>query len=164
MEKQLKALKVIRDCTNIANFLRREDPMALKQVNQAIKDAEGKIFIEYVPEQQRMEDILCNATECGYCSFRIVKYIFPEGQTKESLGIEYKHIELPYKGGTIVFDVPEDDDGKTYNLDKEAMFRGVKVMAEKYPKHFADFREENDDAVTADVWLQCALLGELVYG
>ena len=37
-------------------------------------------------------------------------------------------------------------------------------MAKKFPKCFADFLTENDDAETADVLLQCALFGEVRYG
>jgi len=37
-------------------------------------------------------------------------------------------------------------------------------MAEKYPRHFHNFLEENDDAETGDVFIQCCLFGEIVYG
>jgi hypothetical protein len=41
---------------------------------------------------------------------------------------------------------------------------GLQVMADKYPKHFADFMSEEDDCVTADVFLQCCLFGDIIYG
>jgi hypothetical protein len=37
-------------------------------------------------------------------------------------------------------------------------------MAREYGRHFSDMIAENDDATTADVFLQCCLFGELVYG
>lgn len=44
------------------------------------------------------------------------------------------------------------------------IMNGTNTMAEEYERHFMDVIMENDDAVTADVWLQCVLLGEVVYG
>lgn len=42
--------------------------------------------------------------------------------------------------------------------------RGLQLMAEKQPSHFSDFMEENEDAITADVFLQLVALGDVVYG
>jgi hypothetical protein len=62
---------------------------------------------------------------------------------------------------TITIDVPEDE---LRTLDRTAVARGLQVMGDKYPDHYNDLVGENDDAATADVFLQCALFGELVYG
>lgn len=61
-------------------------------------------------------------------------------------------------------DIESDEAVAIYVLNLAKIKRGLTVMAKKYPKHFADFLTENDDADTADVFLQCALLGEVVYG
>lgn len=37
-------------------------------------------------------------------------------------------------------------------------------MAEKWPRHFGNFISENEDAETGDVFIQLALLGDIVYG
>ena len=58
----------------------------------------------------------------------------------------------------------DDTMGKHLVLNRSAVEMGLTVMAEKYPKHFADMVSENDDATTGDVLVQCALLGEVVYG
>jgi hypothetical protein len=44
------------------------------------------------------------------------------------------------------------------------MAKGLQVMAEKYPVHFNNFDSDNFDAETGDVFLQCSLFGEIVYG
>jgi len=61
---------------------------------------------------------------------------------------------------------PDDEStwGTTYKLDLKAMEAGLQIMAEKYYRHFKDFIEENYDAETADVFLQCCCFGEAVYG
>lgn len=41
---------------------------------------------------------------------------------------------------------------------------GLRKMAEQHPHHFADAISERDDAVTASVFLQLILLGEVMYG
>jgi len=42
--------------------------------------------------------------------------------------------------------------------------RGLKFMAEKYARHFANLMIDDIDAETADVFLQCCLFQEIVYG
>jgi hypothetical protein len=60
-------------------------------------------------------------------------------------------------------DCPEFD-GETWRLDEAALKRGLDVMAKKYKRHFMDMIQENGDADTADVFLQCCLFGKMVYG
>lgn len=68
-------------------------------------------------------------------------------------------------GGRWTF---RDDDGEEdaalLVLDLAAVERGLAVMAERYPRAFADIGTSRADAVTADVLVQCAVLGEVVYG
>lgn len=116
---------------------------------------------------QRVQDLLTCAIDSAYGgSFYWIsgyRKVYPEGQTKESLGLQYPQIELPFKGGSIVFG---NDDPKYAGkvLDAAAMLRGLQLLADNYPKHWADFIEDNEDADTADVFLQLALFGEVVFG
>ncbi len=57
-----------------------------------------------------------------------------------------------------------EDEKARYTLTLGKIKKGLTIMAKKYPKHFASILEENTDADTADVLLQCALFGELIYG
>lgn len=54
--------------------------------------------------------------------------------------------------------------GREHKLTPETVQRGIQVMATKYPRHFKDMIEENGDATTGDVFLQCCLFGDIVYG
>lgn len=76
--------------------------------------------------------------------------------------VEYWHIELPMMEGRYVTFKDIDDD--EHRLDIDAIQRGLGVMAAKYPRHMNDALNENDDGDTADVFLQCAVFGEVVYG
>jgi len=46
----------------------------------------------------------------------------------------------------------------------QQIYDGLQRMAKQYPRHFADMISENGDATTADVFIQCCVLGEITYG
>ena len=60
--------------------------------------------------------------------------------------------------------VTDFEEEETYTLTLETLKKGLKVMAKKYSRHFEDFINENDDADTGDVFLQCAVFGDVIYG
>jgi CBS domain-containing protein len=41
---------------------------------------------------------------------------------------------------------------------------GLQTMADNYPNHWHDFINDNEDAATSDVFLQCCLYGEAIFG
>lgn len=57
----------------------------------------------------------------------------------------------------------EDETFGKYLYDA-ALVLGLRRMADKYPKHFDNFMQENEDAITGDVFLQCVVFGEVIYG
>lgn len=78
--------------------------------------------------------------------------------------------------GVMVYDcydenIDEDADDFTqfpksakHHITLDDVRKGLELMRDLYPQHWADLMEENDDAITGDVWLQLAVFGELVYG
>jgi hypothetical protein len=77
----------------------------------------------------------------------------------------------PWYDNPEVYDNPEldievmaNDDGAITRVTQESIKKGLSVMTEKYPEHMADLIGETDDADTADVFLQCVSLGEVIYG
>lgn len=69
---------------------------------------------------------------------------------------------------TVDYDpVPRDDRDpieREQHLTPAKITAGLQIMADEYPDHFADLLQDNVDAATADVFLQCCVLGEIVYG
>lgn len=133
-----------------------------------------------VPDN-RIADMLCGAFEGGsnyWC--RIQKYVAPaldklfpwDTMSDRSIGdgdnpAVYKHVQYPMSPGgkVIVRDMEADEEGgKEYTLALDLIRPGLKAMATKEPRHFGDMMSGNDDATTADVFLQCCLFGEVVYG
>lgn len=109
----------------------------------------------------RVEDLLCCGMESGpYGDFTILDYE-PEGLADECV---YPHLEVPFKGGAILMQDKYGDSDEVYRLDRAALQRGLTIMAEKYPFHASNFINENEDVITGTVFIQCALLGDIIYG
>jgi hypothetical protein len=60
--------------------------------------------------------------------------------------------------------VRDAETGERFGLRWSMILEGSQVFAQDFPRHYDDFITQNDDAVTADVWLQCVCLGDVVYG
>ena len=119
---------------------------------------------------QRIADLMVTAFEGGsgyWCHASDVALEVPD---RAPGTIYYADPAFWDGGGQIIvrYDDPDkDDEGestgrKVFGLTQLA--KGLQIMAEKYPRHFADFVAENDDADTGDCFLQCVILGDVVYG
>jgi hypothetical protein len=130
--------------------------------------------------KQRVQDLLVGWFENGYSSWtrKIGEYKLPEGLSRDDFkeggkmqGESYFHPSqiVPVTEGCtliLVVDDPDgDDDGSAieFPLNLETIQKGLQVMAEKYPSHFADILAENDDANTADIFGQCVVYGEEIF-
>jgi len=119
-----------------------------------------------------VEGILCNGFDHAISYWAEVK---ADSMAEAPEGVEWRH-QLPLvEGGFVVLEdstgeggFPEEGpfvvEGGGVILNRESLQRGLTVMGEKYPRHMADMLDENDDAITADVLIQCAVFGELVFG
>jgi hypothetical protein len=73
--------------------------------------------------------------------------------------------------GVVVYDLysceselSENEEPDRYPITIDNIRKGLELMRDQYPRHYADLVEENDDAITGDVFLQLAVFGELIYG
>jgi len=122
----------------------------------------------------RLADLLCEAFEggVGYWA-QITKYKEPSQPVDFSvfegddiLGkhiYPYIHYPLSPDGAVIIKDI-ECGENKKYTLDMDAIKKGLNIFAEKCPVHFGNWLSEDDDATTGDVFVQCCLFGEVIYG
>ena len=117
---------------------------------------------------QRRSDMLCGALEGGS------NYWYFLGDDASDIVEKYgdrsktPYVDLMWKaieaGETIPVRGNEDEDSILGSIDLVSIENGEQRMVDQYPEHFADLFAENDDATTADIWFQLAVLGELVYG
>lgn len=121
-----------------------------------------------VPDD-RIKGLLCSALEGGSNYWYMVEdYVLAEGLSFFDLqkGGKYWHpyeiIPLVEGCSLIIVDKNEDEDFRI-ELNRERIEQGLKVMAKDFPRAWADFISENDDANTGDIFLQCCCFGKLVF-
>jgi hypothetical protein len=115
-------------------------------------------------------DVLCSFTDSNYS-----EYWAEITELKEPTSWEFQttdpqcddgHWSQDYPlnpGGAIMIKDIEDDDNGIMLLNQETLQKGLQILAEKYPDHFANITKENSDAETADCLVQCSLLGDIIY-
>lgn len=138
-----------------------------------------KLQLSLAVADKRLRDILCNAFEGGsnYWYF-IEDTVCPPGTTLEDFFeggsrqdpenyFHYAELLPLEEGGALIIRTLENDEingHKSRRLDRDTIAKGCAVMAEKYARHWSNFVTEHDDAETGDVFLQCCLFGEIVFG
>jgi hypothetical protein len=141
---------------------------------QMLKQISAKIEV-HIKQEIQLKDIanlLVSAFEGGSNYwYNIKEFIKPKYEDLLVIysfngEVEYypKYISYPLSegGSLIIEDLQNVMNLKSLNLP--TIYSGIKVMAEKYPQHFNNFISGNDDAETGDVFLQCCLYGEIVFG
>jgi hypothetical protein len=120
-----------------------------------------KVTVTTELTDERIKDVLTGAFEGGSNYwYEILTYVNPN-----KVEVQYKHLDLPFvEGCGVLITDREDEDFKPVLLNREAIEKGLDIMGEKYDWHLKAILEENDDAGTSDVLLQCALFGEIVFG
>ena len=102
---------------------------------------------------ERLQDLLCCALEGGSNYwYRITSYNYPPGQNADTLDIEYQHLELPFKGGSITIQ-DQFDDFPEKELDSDSIMSGLQKFEQVARPHYYDFISDNEDAITGDIFL-----------
>lgn len=129
-------------------------------------------------DDEKIRNLLCCAFEGGSNDWYFIEDVkYPEGFTADDYGDggkaqpnsywNWSQIVPMQEGGKLIIRSQERDEvngSKEWVLDRPAIERGLKVMAEKYGRHFGDVIGGSEDGITGDVFLQCCLFGELVFG
>ena len=146
--------------------------IATSQGNHTFK----QVTIQHLISIETARNLLVSAFEGGSNYWMsIFQYIYPHGTKREdyiedgsravvdTLGHVWHpaYVLTTIKDGGLVL---WDTENEKHTLTREKLLNGFDVMAQKYPHHFRNIVDENDDAETADVLLQCALFGEIIYG
>jgi len=119
-----------------------------------------------------VECLLCSAFEGGSNYwYEIVEFVKPSkkdlyvGDDMDDKHKLFPHLQYPLsEGGAVMVQDKEGDDENVYRLDLPAIRKGLQIMAENHAHHFANVLTGNGDAETGDVFLQCCLFGDTVYG
>ena len=130
--------------------------------------------VELTIQDERLHDIFCNARYSSRDLLVVeeewdkinehwnrpvnkdVRELLPDPYTERRM---WAYIEA---GKSIAF--YDEYQEQFCELSWQRVVDGTNKMAKSYDWHFMNIITEDDDAITADVWLQCVLLGEVVYG
>lgn len=128
-----------------------------------------KIEIKYEVNMETIANLLCCAFEGGSNYWYYIEtFTAPKTLAYKSDGPDgttFQHIDYPLNVGGELEILDKENKMKSYKLNLAVIKKGLKIFAEKYPWHFANaISEGNMDAETGDVFLQCCLFGELIYG
>lgn len=118
-------------------------------------------------DTQRISDLLITAFEGG-SNYWIAQIRYDQAPLevlwRESESYpRYSYYPLN-PGGVMSIRTDDDEEQKWHRLDQEVIQRGLDLFPVKAARHFAEWMIENDDATTADVFLQLCLFGEVIYG
>jgi len=75
-----------------------------------------------------------------------------------------------FYAGDFLFDVHEIPDEsrpheiRSHRVNRAGLAAGLALMAARHGEHFGDLMTENGDGITADVFLQCVALRDVIYG
>jgi hypothetical protein len=154
-----------------------------------LEDESLAVRVETPIPYNRLLDLLTSAFEGG-SNYWIDFVHNKEGEDWDKLpkgGFQYVQ-EVPFLGGTLLIE-PNENPGtpkvpgvrtklqrrdeepykeEVWVLNLEALERGIKTMAAlKHGEgghHWPNFLNDHADAETGDVFLQCCLFGEIVFG
>lgn len=112
-----------------------------------------------IPRDQ-VESLIVSALEGGS------NYWYCEAEWSHADEVEW-YYEAPFRDGGYLRVKQRDDCGDVrpteFDLTLERVVAALTKMSAEYPDHFSDIVRENADAVTGDVFLQLAVLDEMVY-
>lgn len=119
-----------------------------------------------------VRDLLCCALEGGSNYWYVIEKVFcTHRDMAELVGGKIKDPDVYdaiVDGQGVLIGLVEEDETvhgeKQWVLNREAITRGLQSLANNRPELFAKIAIEDYDANDADVFLQYALFGELVFG
>lgn len=110
-----------------------------------------------------VEDLIITALEGGSNYWYDIIEVLP---SPNIIGDVDMYPKIMYSDGVIIG--TKDDDtingSKRWTLNRHTITRGLQAWADNMPKSFAKFMAGDYDADDADVFLQYALFGEVVFG
>lgn len=127
-----------------------------------------KIATEVEITPQRIADLMVTACEFNDATASWCSDFLPYFKTKAEACKERPWYSDPWfwEGEfTVIVSEIEGDNGERvdHTVGNAEFEKGFQILAKKYPHHFNDIVEENYDALTADLLLQCIVFGEEKY-
>jgi hypothetical protein len=115
----------------------------------------GSVVVTVPIARKRISDLLCSAVEGGTGYWARVDNI------ERTPALDYVSARFTEAEASC-----SDDKRKRRTIDITKLANGIARCAASntYAHHFAAFMKEDDDAITADVMVQFAMFGDVIYG
>jgi len=125
---------------------------------------EFKVNVETVVTADMIENIIVGALEGGSNYW----YLLGEGiPPSDGTPIAERILNALLNDSDYKLEILdlEDEEGEPLGyLTLEGLLNAFQIVSKNYPEHFYNLLTGNDDAETADVFFQCAVMGEVVFG
>jgi len=112
-----------------------------------------------IPEQ-RVNDIIVNAVDSGLNGWCGGAALFD----RHNRAIRWQNNCERIMQNSHTLKVVDKDTQDEYWLTPNRIIQGLQHMASAYPAHFSNILNDNDDAETADVLIQCCCFSGVRYG
>ena len=122
-----------------------------------------KVTIEVTIDDELLAGLLVSAIDSGGISYWCESVEFEDVDGVRVGGTGWEGCErywAPFQKGALVVLC----EGKKHRLDRAAFEKALQLMPSVLPHTFADMVQEDYDIHTADVFVQLACFGEIVYG
>lgn len=131
------------------------------------------ITVDVPVNMENVKSEICSAWEGGSVYWVsdewTIEAVVADGiERGEGKDYEYQW-ELPFLEGCAIIFIDNSGwirkNGESYRLDIETIKRGCVIYAKNYPHFIGNITNDyNGDADSGDVFLQCCLFGEVVFG
>jgi hypothetical protein len=134
--------------------------------NEISNDTMGDLIVTAVNEisNDTMGDLIVTAVEGGINYW--VKQAYTTKKPDGMPDCEYFNVPVHEGGVYVIEEIVDEETGEVekHELTKEKLLKGLDIMGKKYPFHLKSVVSQDFDAETADVLIQCSILGDIVYG
>ncbi len=140
---------------------KQQSSAAIPVATALVQDAGATINLPISVSWEQLDAMLVNALEGG--SNYWIETVQANAPKQQGVNC-YEYLLREGRELTVY---PDDNDGDVdyhMTLSRETATNALQLMVRDYPDHFKDVASQNDDAYTADIWLQLACFGEVVYG
>lgn len=113
---------------------------------------------------EEINNLFVNGIEMGIGYWCDETPFIPTDDVDEEKDLYYAERLWPHvqKGESFRFGSNEYEEYGEINLASVA--KACELFTTKYSSHYADIKNENDDVITADVFIQLCVFGDVVYG
>lgn len=173
VNKCLQRLRILS--LNLDIYGSEEDATTLREIiadletaSPQIPDAHPADFVVqgiFKIRRAQVANLLCWAfEERASRRFEIVEFVRPPALIfRAHPALSLPHLDYPLNEGGALWIRNNEPGSGMFHLDLDSITSGLNAMALECPRYFADFLNENADAITGDAFLQCCLFGNLIY-